>query len=463
LLLPITLWLANGGLARDLIHQTELDLENQATILALFVESTLAEGADATPLDALGPRLDPLLARTRAETLASVRVVDAQGRVVASSGEEGGASLADRPEVLDALAGGERTLTRPREPNRDQPWSSESRREALRLFLARPLRVGDQVVGAVIVSRTPREELQALYPMTPIWVIALPLAVTALIAWLIGDQASRSLERLTGVSRRIAAGSFSASSDLQPSADSRVSEVRGLTQAFQDMAERLRERIAYIGELAAHVSHEFRTPITTLRGTVELLADEPAMPDAQRSRFLGNALSELDRLDRLIGGLLALARAEQVEGRAWVDLDALARSAAAPRGVVVVGHAGRAWAHPGQVHACLDNLLDNARQHGGPDIRLTLAGDEGRATLTVSDDGPGISAANLPRIFDRFFTTARATGGTGLGLALVRAVAHAHGGGVAHERAVDRTHFTLTLARGAPPGDPPTSPLPAPP
>jgi signal transduction histidine kinase len=462
LLLPIALWLATGGLARDLIDQTEQDLENQSAILAMFVEGALTDLPAGAPIDALGPRLDPLLERARAETLASVRVVDARGRVIASSGEERGASLADRPEVLAALAGGELTQVRPREPSLDQPWSSPSRRAAFRLFLARPLRVGDEVRGAVIVSRTPREELQALYQMTPLWVVALPLLVTGLVAWLIGDQASRSLERLTGVSRRIAAGSFAASADLQPSADSRVSEVRGLTQAFQDMAERLRERIAYIGELAAHISHEFRTPITTLRGTVELLADDPGMPDAQRSRFLGNALAELDRLDRLLGGLLELARAEQIEGRAWVDLDALARSVAQPWGVPVAGHAGRAWVHPGQITACLDNLLRNARQHGGPDARLDLAGDEGRVELTASDDGPGISAANLPRIFDRFFTTARATGGTGLGLALVRAVAHAHGGGASHRRADGRTHFTLALARGAPPGDPPASPDPAP-
>jgi signal transduction histidine kinase len=460
LVLPVALWLSTGGLARDLVEQTEQDLENQAAILALFVESALRDAPDSAAFDALGPRLNPLLERMRAETLASVRVVDATGRVVASSGEERGATLADRPEVVEALAGDESTQLRPREPSRDQPWSSESRRAAFRLFLARPLRVGERTVGAVVVSRTPREEVQALYQMTPAWVVLLPLAVTALVAWLIGDQASRSLERLTAVSRRIAGGSFAATADLKPSADSRVSEVRGLTNAFQDMADRLRGRITYIGELAAHISHEFRTPIATLRGTVELLADDPTMPDAQRSRFLGNALAELARLDRLLGGLLALARAEQGEDRAWVDLDALAHAAAHARGVTVEGVAGEAWVHPGQITACFDNLLDNARQHGGPNVTLTLGGDARHASLTVSDDGVGISAANRPRIFDRFFTTARAQGGTGLGLALVRAVAHAHGGDVTHDRANGRTRFTMTLARGARPGDALASPLP---
>lgn len=216
------------------------------------------------------------------------------------------------------------------------------------------------------------------------------------------------------------------------------------------MSDRLRARLEYIAEFAGNVSHEFKTPIATLRGTLELLEDDPEMAAGQRALFLTNALAELHRMQRLVDGLLALARADQRGQREAVDLAALARELTAARaGVVAEDSEGVPWvqADRRQLEVALGNLVDNALEHGGAQVQVRLRtwveGD--RCGLDVEDDGPGISQANQQRVFDRFFTTARERGGTGLGLALVKAVAEAHGGGVTLESQPGRTTFRLWL------------------
>jgi signal transduction histidine kinase len=214
------------------------------------------------------------------------------------------------------------------------------------------------------------------------------------------------------------------------------------------MHARLRERLAYISEFAGNVSHEFKTPVSSLRGTVELLRDDDEMPAAQRARFLDNALQDLDRLSRLVGGLLRLARAEEGGGRDRIALDDVIRAVRARHERLDVrGAGGTVVANREQLEAAIGNLVENAFRYGGPGVtvraELWVEGD--RTGVDILDDGPGISAANLPKVFDRFFTTDRAGGGTGLGLALVRAVCEAHGGTVEVESAPGRTRFRVAL------------------
>lgn len=449
LALPLLVLIGTGGLFRDLLEQTEADLDHQAALLALLVARELEHARHVEPaarLDALGGVLTPDLIRAKDATLASIRVVNASGRVIASSGEQVGEDLSDRLEVADALEGAVGTELRPRPAYRSAPLASPSRRATVRLYLAKPvLDAGGRTVGAVVLARTPREEVQALYQMVPWWAAVLPVGLTLALALWAGHITSRSLHRLEAVSRRVADGHFPSGRGLQRTSESRISEVRGLSAAFQHMSDRLQERLAYISELAAHVAHEFRTPIATLRGTIELMQDDADMPASQRARFLDNALAELHRLDRLVGGLLVLARAEQAGDQVHVDLDALLADVAAPFTIPVTGRAGAVRGQPEQLRQALTNLLDNARRHGGPHVTVAVRRDRDHVTIAVTDDGPGITAANLPRVFDRFFTTRRDTGGTGLGLALVRAVALAHGGDVTATSAPGATTFTLRL------------------
>lgn len=215
------------------------------------------------------------------------------------------------------------------------------------------------------------------------------------------------------------------------------------------MAARLRARMAYISEFAGNVSHEFKTPVSSRRGTIELLRDDPAddaMPPEQRARFLDNALADLDRLSNLVGGLLRLARAEEGGPHEDVDVDALADEVAARLGgVVASGSAGSVAGVREQLTAVVTNLLENAKRHGGPHVRVERWRRGELAGFDVVDDGPGIDPRHLSQLFDRFFTTDRDRGGTGLGLALVKAVAEAHGGSVQAHSTPGETRFVVAL------------------
>ncbi|MFO7567896.1 MAG: HAMP domain-containing sensor histidine kinase, partial [Enhygromyxa sp.] len=250
--------------------------------------------------------------------------------------------------------------------------------------------------------------------------------------------------------RRITHGSGSEGAKLLRSAGSHVDEVRALATATAAMAEQLQSRVEYINEFAGNVAHEFRTPIATLRGTAELLRDDHAMDLEQRRRFLDNALDELERLERLVAGLLALARAEQPHAGGRCMLAALLDALADRWPEVVVTQPDRAGEVEGsaaQLATVLDNLIDNAYAHASAEVRVEVRGleREGQTGFEVIDDGPGISPANLDQIFDRFFTTNREQGGTGLGLALCRRIVETHGGTIEVESEPGRTCMRVWL------------------
>jgi signal transduction histidine kinase len=444
--LPVAALVGTGALANDLRGQTREDLQHQATLLALHISERMAD--THRPLTKLD--LDTFLTQAKNETLAGYRVVDTSGRVVASSGTANGEDISGDPEVIQALAGRPATAIkdRPTVGSSRADLSGPSRHADVRVFVAEPLVVDDGVVGAIVLSRTPREEFQAFYQMAPRLSVGVILALLGTIglAFGAGRVLSRSLRALAEASRGIASGSEAALVALEPASRSRVLEARSLAAAMGTMSARLRERLRYITEFAGNVSHEFKTPVSSLRGTVELLRDDDDMPPEQRARFLENALADLDRLSRLVGGLLRLARAEEGGGRSVFPLDELVGAVAARfPGVATGGAASRVEGNREQLESALQNLVENALRHGGPGVRVRLdAWTDARGTgVDVTDDGPGISAANLPKIFDRFFTTDRAHGGTGLGLALVRAIAEAHGGGIEVESAPGRTRFRL--------------------
>ena len=151
------------------------------------------------------------------------------------------------------------------------------------------------------------------------------------------------------------------------------------------------------------------------------MTDQNPLPPDQVRVFLDNARTDLDRLSRMVSGLLALARAEeQAETRLEpVDLDALLADARCP----VHGRCGEV---PGQREGwamVIRNLVENAVTHGGEPVRIEADGKG----FDVVDAGPGISPANLTKVFDRFFTTGNHREGTGLGLAIVRATLDAYG------------------------------------
>ncbi|MEM8995929.1 MAG: HAMP domain-containing sensor histidine kinase [Acidobacteriota bacterium] len=423
-----------------------------------------ARPASASPTPAAlsaGQRLQPILRELQRTSLAGLRVVDEGGTVVASSGREGGLGLSHRPEVAAALAGNRTSVLRRRDiRGTTPPLGSISRGTGLRVVVGFPIRDGERIVGAAVLARTPMSVRQAIYRDRGYFltVAAVLVASVALLAGLVGAAVARPLAALARQVGRVRRGEKDAAAPLVRPVTREVDEI---SRAVADMAEALVRRADYIAAFAANVSHEFKTPLTSIHGTVELLTDhlDDMKPDEVR-RFLGMLEKDAARLDRLVGRLLELARVDVIR-------PGDARTAVGPTVARVVRRfradglavevTPRLDALPpvavgvDAFESILGNLLENARQHGGDDVRVRIdVRRRGESLhLDVADDGPGISEANRSRVFDRFFTTRRADGGSGLGLAIVKTLTEAHGGAVELRSAPGATTFSVALPRGA--------------
>lgn len=437
LALPLLALVGTGTLARALQVQARTHLQHEATALARIAAPALA-GGDVDALALLGEAF----AGIQADTGTRLVVADLEGRIrVASEPWQVGLLLEDLGLAIPPGAGVEvRRCTPP-------ALCDEAGR--LEVVVSAPVQA-DEPVGNVVLAGRPAGIAEAL--LAAPWRLAVAagfaLLVTIGLALASGHYGSRSLRALSRASRLLGEGAAGMDDGLDRPERSHLAEVAELARDLRGMSGRLRERLAYIQEFASNVAHEFRTPITTLRGTVELIRDDVDMPPEQRSRFLGNALADLERTERLVGGLLALARVEGDRGRRAADLDAMAENLRQTwPSLRVDGRVGEVVCHPEQVESALRNLVGNAYAHGGDGVTVTLHLERsgGFVVVDVVDDGPGITPANLPRVFDRFFTTGRARGCAGLGLALVRAIARAHGGDVVVESRPGRTRFRWTL------------------
>jgi two-component system sensor histidine kinase MprB len=216
-------------------------------------------------------------------------------------------------------------------------------------------------------------------------------------------------------------------------------EVARLARTFNEMLSALEASQESQRRLVMDASHELRTPLTALRTNIEVLAEDDGSLDAEgRRRLLRDVTAQLEDLSRLVADVVSLARgAEAADEREDLRLDALVRRAVerarlhAPGLVFVVDAAPTVVAgSPGQLERAVGNLLDNAAKWSpaGGTVEVVVRDD----AVTVRDHGPGIDAADLPHVFDRFYRApaARRTPGSGLGLAIVRQAAEAHGGTV---------------------------------
>ncbi len=206
-------------------------------------------------------------------------------------------------------------------------------------------------------------------------------------------------------------------------------------------------------DFVANVSHELKTPITSIKGFVETLQDG-ALDDPERAqRYLGIVAKHADRLERIIEDLLALARLEQQDETALETQDALlgdmlrdacalCEGAAAEKNISVRMDCPpelRCRANPSILEQAFVNLLDNAVKYSdrGKTVQIRAIGTESGAEIRFIDEGRGIPAADLPRIFERFYRVDKArsrdVGGTGLGLSIVKHVVSLHGGTVSVE------------------------------
>ncbi len=413
---------------------------------------------------------DPLAARAGHEvmammreaqviTLAAIRVVDYNGTIVASTNQEVNRTLADQEEVARALAGENVSLLRDRVSDEaTPPLRSISRGTHVRIFVAMPIVHHTRVLGAVVLSRTPANIGQALYHKRYLLLYgALVLLGAVLLVTLYTSLTlSRPVKALIRQTERAVRGEKGAVAALERPG---TREIAQLSQAVAHMARTLEQRAEYIRDFAAHVSHEFKTPLTAIRGAIELLNEHSAdMSEAERDRFMQNLAGDAERLQRLVQRLLDLARADVIQvGRDTADVArVLERVAARHRGhgitIKVEHNAGSATVAMAEetLESVIANLLDNSRQHAGEHACVTIRAnntgpDDSELIIVIADNGPGISQANAGKIFQPFFTTARKQGGTGLGLAVVQSLLNAHRGSIRLLASASGAAFELRL------------------
>ncbi|MFI1435602.1 sensor histidine kinase [Streptomyces lydicus] len=288
------------------------------------------------------------------------------------------------------------------------------------------------------------------------WALSAVGAAGVLLAGALGYWVSRTglapVARLTATAERIAATRDARHRiELPAGPQAREDEVTRLAASFNAMLGELEESVTARRRLVADASHELRTPLTALRTNAELLARADRLTDAQRDRAAAALGRQLREVTTLVNDLIELARdeeprplVEQVRPAAllahavgvarehWPEITFTSDVEPDATGLTVPGV-------PARLTRLLTNLLDNAAKFspaGGPvDTELRLV--SGELHLTVRDHGPGIAAGDLPHVFDRFYRAeaARALPGSGLGLAMARQIARAHGAELTAEAA----------------------------
>ena len=438
-------------------HAAELDLADDPILPA--PEPALPPQKPAEPLAIrAGEQLQPVLRDAQRTTLAGIRILDAGGIVVSTTRDELGLCLAHQEEVAAALAGSATSRLRRRAPSTydGSIFPSLSRGGSVRVFVAAPIMERDRVLGAVLVSRTARSIDQALYGKRYhlAGLAALLIAAIVSLAWFTAWTISRPIQSVTEQARQAAGGNRAA---IVPLPHRFTREAADLSASLITMARSLEERSDYIRAFALEVSHEFKTPLTSIRGAVEILKDHFAeMSAAERERFLDNIAGDAERLDRLVRRLLDLARADVLRpaGDERTELGELICATAEPYradglrlslqnpGKAVAVTVGRE-----SLETVLRNLLDNVRQHAGPaaEASIVWGEDDRRAFIRVADMGIGVTPGNAVRIFDRFYTTARGEGGTGLGLPIARSRLAAYGGTIELMPSAAGAAFEITL------------------
>jgi two-component system, OmpR family, sensor kinase len=264
------------------------------------------------------------------------------------------------------------------------------------------------------------------------------VALSMLLAWSFAGRVVRPVRELTTTARRISDTDLSARIPIEGH-----DELAELGRTFNAMVGRLDAAFAAQRSFLDDVAHELRTPITIVRGHLELLSDT----DTDRDETVALVTDELDRMSRYVDELLVLAKSEQPDflrlelvdaGELAEGLLTRARALASREFTLDAPRPGRVLgaADPQRLTQAVMNLVQNAVQHTAPGdtIHLGVVSEEGHLLLAVRDHGPGIDPADQARLFERHARGAgsrqRRPDGTGLGLAIVSAVAHAHGGTV---------------------------------
>ena len=306
------------------------------------------------------------------------------------------------------------------------------------------LTVGPGVVQVGVTVQDDRRVVEEVRRLGGLVLLGL-VAVAVPVGWVLARRALAGVQRVTSTANEISGGALGHRVPLAGSGD----EVDQLAGTFNRMLERIQTVVEGMEETNDNIAHELRSPVTRIRGLAEttLTSGRAAIGD-----YRSMAASTIDECDRLLSmidtmldiaeaeaGVMSLARGTVDLGRLLGEVAELFEPVAADRGMTVrvrVPGPVRVRGDEPRLQRVVANLLDNAIKYGDAGGTVTLAaevGADGRATVSVENTGPGIAAADLPNVFNRFFRVdrGRAGRGNGLGLSLAQAIVRAHGGRIA--------------------------------
>lgn len=328
-------------------------------------------------------------------------------------------------------------------------------------YLAVPLLYNDATGGVFVVAVVLQDQLQRVDGVIRVGALVLGsiLVIASAVAWIAAGDVLRPLRLLSSTARSITESDLSQRIPVEGD-----DEIAALAVTFNDMLDRLEEAFATQRRFVDDAGHELRTPITVIRGQLELLGDDPE----ERRDTIQLVTGELDRMSRIVEDLLILARSDQpdfidahpIDLSEFVDELAVKASSLAGKPVahtpsdpaVVRGDSQR-------LTQAVLNLVRNAIEHTSPQVTVSL-GAKANGSWTriwVADDGPGIPPEEQKRLFERFARGRwgrRQTEGAGLGLSIVKAIAEGHGGTVDVETGTGGSTFTIVIpTTGVEPGE----------
>jgi signal transduction histidine kinase len=301
-------------------------------------------------------------------------------------------------------------------------------------------------------------------PMLTLVAGAVLVVGTVLTSLMIFGPARRRLRAVEHAARQFGSGDLSARAPEKGG-----DEIAAVARAFNSMADELGASDRVRRQLLADVSHELKTPVTAISGYLETMTmPELSLDETTRARYLGIIGDETRRLERLIGDLLDLARLEggggtlrhdavpvgqlfervaARHGRACETAGVRLETSIDPGATTVVGD-------PDRLEQALQNLAANAMRYAPRGTAIQLRAEPGVAapevSIAVIDEGPGIAPEHVPHVFDRFYkadaSRAGVSGGSGLGLSIVKAIVERHGGRIAVDSRPGRTTFVMALS-----------------
>lgn len=465
LILPMTYiaYKVRTSIETSYLHSTEEGMIDTAAVVSELYARLYGEfGADSTKvadeLSRVYSNLNEtyeikarLFDFTRAEVDTRLLVYDPAGRVIFDT--KGIALNQDFSKWTD--------VSRALKGEYGSRWELDKPHQRVNIYSTLPVFVDGKTVGAVSVSKSTNRIRNFISGSLKHLLVPglIALALAAAMAYMLSAYITRIIWDLALRAERVAAGERNVRLETWTR-----SELGTLARAVERMREKL-EGKAYVEEMATNLSHELKTPLAAIRGSAELLEGPASDDPAARAKFLANIQSEVARLDRIVTELLKLSRIEaQPPGAELSPIDAssaareigeMYRRRAADLGIVfsekIGGESLRVRIDEMQLKQLLTNLLDNALQFtaAGGEVRFRGGRKDGAIEFEVHDNGSGIEPELLPKIFDRFFTTAgprSGNRGTGLGLAIAKSIANANGGTISVKSELGSgSTFTVTF------------------